>query len=79
VQSYIVKKYSALFEGKGSGSIKLRKYGWTTLKYEIAKEKVFDLGGLNSIQSVEQSDLNEVLFYAMVEKIKIDEQAKAIK
>lgn len=49
------------------------------MKYEIAKEKVFDIQGLNSIQSVEQSKLHDVLFYAMVEKIKVDEQIKNMK
>ncbi len=44
------------------------------MKHSIAKEGIFNKQGLTPIESVEQTDVHEVLFYAMVEKLQRDEQ-----
>ena len=68
-ERYIGKRFKALFTGKKGKS----DFGWEGFKINIAKDKVFDIGGLNSLQSVEESNLYDILMYATIEKMKADE------
>lgn len=44
-------------------------YGWLNLLKEVAKTKVFDMSGMNSIDSARESKAFDVLIFASEEKM----------
>lgn len=44
-------------------------YGWLNMLKEIAKTKVFDLTGMNSVDAVRQTKCFDVLIFASEEKM----------
>ncbi len=65
----IIKNFNSLF--KGEGNSRLGKYGYYPMKTEIAKDGVFNKANLSPVEGVEQSNLYDVMMYAMIEKLKI--------
>lgn len=47
----------------------MKTFGWVNLLKEIAKTKVFDMDGMNSIESVRMSPAFDVLVFASEEKM----------
>lgn len=67
--NYINKKFAALFRrGKQGTGKSAKSYGWVGMKFSLAQDKVFDHDNKNSIKSVEDSELYEVLMYANIQK-----------
>lgn len=62
----IFKWFADLFSGGGESN----KYGWYNLTKTIAKTGVFGF----KIREVEQSNLYEVLYFAMAEKVEAEKQ-----
>jgi len=46
----------------------------TLIKYQIARDGVFNTPQHHGITAVEQANVHEVLMYAMLEKMRIEEQ-----
>jgi hypothetical protein len=47
----------------------METWGWTNLLKEIAKTKVFDMAGMNSIEAARLSPAFDVLVFASEEKM----------
>lgn len=54
----------------------MEKWGWLSLLKELAKTKVFDRPGLNSIESVRKSPAFDVLLFASEEKLSGEAEAQ---
>jgi hypothetical protein len=74
---HIRKIYPDLFKGKAEK--KRKSMGWRGVLLNVAEKKIFDKQGMNSIESVEESNMWDFLEVVNKEKILNDEMAEKSK
>jgi len=79
IENKITKKYNQLFRGGGKGSGRLSGQSWNIMKYDIAESGVFNKRGLTPYESVNRENLHDVLRYANVRAVQLDEHNRDVK